>query len=416
MLLLVVIDIVLGSIPAFFVVSFCIAGAAPLYTRGTLVNGIPKTKFLVLVPAYNEENVIANSISTIKAQNYPKELFELVLICNGTDNTASIATDMGARVLQTPTPACGKSKAIEFALASLSSSKDERYLLIFDADNMVDASFLRAIDAEVQETKAVACQGYHMAMIANKSWVSWALYVAYCASSRLYNLGRDRLLHSALICGTGYCVREDIFRNLWPKVRTQTEDIELNGLLQQHYGEGVSWVTDAKFYDEKPDSLDIAFKQRVRWMAGHFRCMIFYTPKLLLHGLVNRSIRSIELAFYYATPLFLSVSLAWYLVLFPYLFVTDFESSHTQGLLALSLFALGYILLTPIFGFLLTDTKQSLSGYKLVDAIAGSIYAVLFSIIVWPPSLALACLSIFREDWIFHTPHKAINGMHDGKT
>jgi hypothetical protein len=33
-----------------------------------------------------------------------------------------------------------------------------------------------------------------------------------------------------------------------------------------------------------------------------------------------------------------------------------------------------------------------------------SLYAVIFSLVAWTPALVWACFTVFRKDWIFHTP------------
>ena len=47
-------------------------------------------KFMAIIPAHNEESVVANLIESLKRQDYPKELYDIYVIAdNCTDNTAS---------------------------------------------------------------------------------------------------------------------------------------------------------------------------------------------------------------------------------------------------------------------------------------------------------------------------------------
>ena len=51
-------------------------------------------KFMAILPAHNEENVIGNLIESLKNQDYPKELLDIYVIAhNCTDNTAKIAKE-----------------------------------------------------------------------------------------------------------------------------------------------------------------------------------------------------------------------------------------------------------------------------------------------------------------------------------
>ena len=54
-------------------------------------------KYAVLIPARNEEPVIANLINSIRKQDYPQELITIFVVAdNCTDNTAKVAREKGA--------------------------------------------------------------------------------------------------------------------------------------------------------------------------------------------------------------------------------------------------------------------------------------------------------------------------------
>jgi len=60
-------------------------------------------KVSVVVPAYNEENYISKTISSLKTQDY-KGIYEIVVVDNGsTDKTAEIARKSGVTVIEEPT-------------------------------------------------------------------------------------------------------------------------------------------------------------------------------------------------------------------------------------------------------------------------------------------------------------------------
>ena len=58
-------------------------------------------KFMAIIPAHNEEAVIANLVESLKKQDYPKELFDIYVIAdNCTDKTREIAENSGAIVYE----------------------------------------------------------------------------------------------------------------------------------------------------------------------------------------------------------------------------------------------------------------------------------------------------------------------------
>ena len=84
----------------------------------------PESRFLVLVPAHNEEKVIGDIIQNLNDMDYPKELYDFYIIAdNCTDNTAEVARNLGANVIETckesPDAPTGKPIALKKALQAI---------------------------------------------------------------------------------------------------------------------------------------------------------------------------------------------------------------------------------------------------------------------------------------------------------
>ena len=385
---------------------FSLAGILPLKLPAVPLPGhepVPRTRFLIIIPAFNEARVIRNPLQSLLVQRSELAEVRIVAAFNGTDDTGRIASELGVEVISTPTPGCGKSNAIAYVLAQIEPDP-QRYVLILDADNVVGAGFLDAL-ARASRSGAVAMQANHKVLLSKRNWVSLGLLSGYASSSRLYNAGRSRLLGSALLCGTGFAIQEAVFRGLWPHVRTQTEDIEMNGLLTLHHGAGVQWVQQASFFDEKPDTVVVAIRQRVRWMVGHFRCMWFYSWPLFVHGLRQRSLRSLELSLYYMVPVAILMAACWMLLVWPAALVAQLPAhglSADMGL-GLSALILAYILGLPAMGHALEIQRISIG--RLLRIALFSVYAAAVALAVWPLAIIMATMMLTRTDWIFHTPH-----------
>lgn len=116
-------------------------------------------RFAFIIAARNESAVIANLIKSIKSQNYPSELIDVIVIAdNCTDNTAEIARCNGAIVYERfNKQLVGKGYALDYAFSKI---KDEygAYTYydgyyIFDADNIIDRNY-------VSEMNKTFDQGY----------------------------------------------------------------------------------------------------------------------------------------------------------------------------------------------------------------------------------------------------------------
>ena len=105
-------------------------------------------RFMAIIPAHNEENVIEALIESLKNQDYPKDKYDIYVIAdNCTDRTPEIAREHGAIVMERfDEEHKTKGYALQWFLKQ-KIDEDAPYdaLCIFDADNIVDKDFLKAM-------------------------------------------------------------------------------------------------------------------------------------------------------------------------------------------------------------------------------------------------------------------------------
>ena len=108
----------------------------------------PTRRFLVVVPAHDEQAGIVATVISCKSLNYPEHLFRVLVVAdNCTDATGIPARDAGARVLERhDSTRRGKGYAIQYLIESLiqAGEFDRLDALVFvDADSTVDPDLLR---------------------------------------------------------------------------------------------------------------------------------------------------------------------------------------------------------------------------------------------------------------------------------
>lgn len=123
----------------------------------------PRTKFSIIVPARNEEENIYQCLTSILQQNYPHELFEVILINDhSTDQTENIVRTLQkdhinllllnlADLLDGKQLNAYKKKAIELAIGHSNGT----WIVTTDADCMVTADWLLLYDAFIQKQQPV---------------------------------------------------------------------------------------------------------------------------------------------------------------------------------------------------------------------------------------------------------------------
>jgi cellulose synthase/poly-beta-1,6-N-acetylglucosamine synthase-like glycosyltransferase len=364
----------------------------------------PRVRFLCLIPAHDEERVIRNSVLSVRNQDYPAHLCEVCVVSDGsTDRTDEIARSLGARVLRTGTGGRGKPGALREAFERLLAPDDDRYVCVFDADNRISPNFLAEMNSAICEDGHPCLQGFHDVLNGSDNWLTKSLWVTTVAASHLYNPGRRRLFGTALLGGTGWCCRADVVRRYWPMLETQTEDIELTGLLLLYEGIRVPWVRAARVYDEKPQNVWVAIRQRHRWMTGHMRvaCRLFWP--CVREGVRRRDARLVELASYYLMPFALNLGNVQVVLIAGMVFgVFTIHGPLTWPAVGwcVNLLVLMYLFVYQVYGFGM-ETGQWGRGALY------SLYAAVASFVTWTPALVWACFTVPRRDWIFHTPHRA---------
>ncbi len=187
-------------------------------------------------------------------------------------------------------------------------------------------------------------------------------------------------------------------------IRTQTEDIELTGLLLLHEGIGVPWIAGTHIYDEKPRNLWVAIRQRHRWMIGHMRVAGYLFWPLIRDGIRRRDPRLIELACYYLLPFVMNLgNLQIFLLAGMQLGILAVQGP--LGAATPHQWIVNGVTLVYVFGFQVA--AFGIETRRWGRAVLYSLYAVVFSFLAWTPALIWACFTVSRQDWVFHTPHIA---------
>src|SRR5437588_4815494 len=140
------------SIAAFFYRGF---------RSGTNAVQPPRSRLVIVVPAHDEATLIARCIASLRAQTYPQDLYDIVVIAdNCTDDTAAVATTAGAEVLVRVSPhARGKGRALRWGIERvIHRTPAPDGIVVVDADSEADPSFLEAL-VQPLDQGAQAVQG-----------------------------------------------------------------------------------------------------------------------------------------------------------------------------------------------------------------------------------------------------------------
>ena len=252
-------------------------------------------KFMAIIPAHNEEDVVVNLIESLKHQNYPKELLDIYVIAdNCTDRTAELAKEAGAIVYERFDPEKKtKGYAMQWFLAQkIEENANYDAFCVFDADNIVDKEFINNMNKKLCQGEEVV-QGYRDIKNPTDNWITSGYAIFYWTMNRFYHLARYNLGLSPLINGTGFMVKFDVIKPEGWNTKTLTEDIEFS-LKNIIKGKKLGWAVDAKVYDEQPLGFVQSWKQRTRWTVGHIQCIKEYTKPLAIAVKENKTMMNFD--------------------------------------------------------------------------------------------------------------------------
>lgn len=262
----------------------------------------PSARFAVLVAARNEEAVIAGLVESLLAQDYPRDLFDIIVLPNNcTDNTALAAEKAGAVVLECTAPTRSKGEVLDHVLARVFRwEKKYDAICVFDADNLVHPQFLSRMNDAWQAGARVA-QGYRDSKNPTDTPISGCYSIYYWMIDRFYSQARANLGLNAIINGSGFMVSMELLREMggW-KTATITEDIEFSALCALR-SRRIWWVPEAVTFDEQPLTFAQSWKQRKRWSTGMIQCMERYAAPLF-HKARKGSVLCLDSLIFFLLP------------------------------------------------------------------------------------------------------------------
>ena len=261
-------------------------------------------KFAIVVPAHNEEKVIRSMVGSLQKQQYDKELFQIFVVCdNCTDNTEYEASKTQARILvRNNDEEKGKGYALEWAFARI-FSLEENYdaICVFDADNVVSGTYLIEMNKMLNDGHEVI-QGYIDSKNPFDSWISISYSIAFWLSNRIFQQPRYNLGLSGSLCGTGFCIRTLVLKEMGWGATCLTEDLEFTMKLLLN-DKKVAYCKNAIVYDEKPLTFAQSWRQRKRWMQGHTDCAKRYLPKLFKKSFKEANLAAFDGGIYLFQPI-----------------------------------------------------------------------------------------------------------------
>lgn len=227
-----------------------------------------RTCFDIIVPAHNEEQGIERTLASLAAVEWPAEGVRILVIAdNCTDDTASVARRCGARVCERHDPEHrGKGYALQLGFTLSHTDGWAQAVVVVDADSQVSVNLLEAMAARL-EAGEHAVQVHYGVLNPLDSWRTRLMTIAMTCFHTVRSRARERLRLSCGIRGNGWCVTQELLRQVPYRAFSLTEDIEF-GIELGRSGYRVAYADEAHVLGEMVSGARPARRQRERWERG----------------------------------------------------------------------------------------------------------------------------------------------------
>jgi len=286
MLIIKIIQIILLIYLGFASLYIFIFGFASLFpARKKKAITSDMRKYAVLIPGYKEDQVIIEVAKDALNQDYPKELYDVIVIADSFKNeTLTELRKLPIQVIEVSFELSTKSKALNEAMAQLPGVYD--VAIVLDADNLMEADFTTKINESFNKGY-IAVQGHR---IAKNNNTPFAILDAISeeVNNKIFRKGHRVLGFSAALIGSGMAMDYNYFKTMMKSIKAVggfDKEIELQMLKE---GIRIEFLNDAIVYDEKVQKAEVFSNQRKRWLSAqlHYFSMDFLNSlkHLILYG------------------------------------------------------------------------------------------------------------------------------------
>lgn len=252
-------------------------------------NGDIKPFVSIIIPVFNEEKVIRQSIKSLLEQDYPN--FEIIIVNDGsTDNTKSVAESLvgyhkgiyrDIKVSLISQPNSGKARALN---AGIQYSKAD-FVLCMDGDSQLSKDALRAAARHFANPKIGAVAG-NVKVLNRRKFLTDLQALEYIEGLNMARSAQSLIRLVNIIPGPIGMFRKKAIEDAgYYSSDTFAEDADLTVKIIAA-GWKIYYEPKSISYTEAPSTLQQLLKQRYRWTRGILQSLRKH-KKLLLNPTIN---------------------------------------------------------------------------------------------------------------------------------
>lgn len=237
-------------------------------------------KYSIVIPAYKEDSVIAETAITAMRQQYEKTLFDVYVISDQLkESTNKLLTEIGATVIKVNFEKSTKVKSLAKYAELYGNNAD--YTIILDADNCIEPTFLKEINEKINKTNAEVIQVQRKSKNHNTG-ISFLDAFSEYANTMILSKGPNLFKLSSKLSGSGMILQSEIFTDLISSMNGISgfdKEMELKLTKSDIF---IQYLDTPYVLDEKLVNHSQIKTQRSRWIYAQFD----YLRKFFKSGVV----------------------------------------------------------------------------------------------------------------------------------
>lgn len=234
----------------------------------------------VLLPAYNEEKVLEDTLEACTELDYPEDKYE-ILVCyeaECSDRTGKIAQQYAEeyeviKALKRDEEGGGKARATNYAL----ERADNEIIGLIDADHRYRPDALKKAVRWFRREDVWCVKGRCYGRNPESSLMTLHATLERHIAERIDIYARHVMNGFGFFGGGQAFFRRDVFEELGTfSERTLVEDIDMSAEIQRA-GKQIAVDMDVVTFEENPADLNAWWQQRMRWTRGWMQVALRHT-------------------------------------------------------------------------------------------------------------------------------------------
>lgn len=229
-----------------------------------------RKRYLILIAAYREDAVIRETVKSCLNQDYPSDMFDVLVISDHMTKTTNDALRaMPIKLLQVDFEKSTNTKSLKAALEYVGKDAPYDVVMIIDADNIVNDKYLSEVNDAFANPEVKVLQTHRVAKNLNTN-TAYLDAVSEEMNNSIFRLGHVNLGMPTALIGSGMAFEFGLF---YDAMMTNTSVggfdrvLEMKLLYEGHF---FHYLPRTKVLDEKIQKMDGFYNQRRRWLSAQY--------------------------------------------------------------------------------------------------------------------------------------------------